>query len=57
VKTTSCDWVALTTNLYPCMIELKEECPARRDPEQLVLAIAAAATTISISDEQILALP
>jgi len=57
VKTTSCDAVALTTDLYACIIEVKEDRPRQRDLQQLVLALAAASSPIGVSDEQILALP
>ena len=57
MKTTTCDSVALTTNLYPCVIELKDEGPLRRDWEQLALAIAASGHRTSVSDEQVLDLP
>jgi len=56
VKTTSCDSVALTTDLYPCVIELKEERPVQRDLEQLFLALAAPSQA-RVSDEQVLSLP
>ena len=56
MKTTSCDSVVLTTDLYPCVIELKEKRPLRRDLEQLVLTIAAG-NRMSVSDEQVLELP
>jgi hypothetical protein len=49
--------VALTTNLYACVIELKEERPLRRDLERLVLAIAASVSSMSVRDEQVLELP
>ncbi len=56
VKTTSCDSVALTTDLYACLIETKEERSPSRELEQLVLALATSAKT-TVSDEQILSLP
>ena len=56
MKSTSCDSVGLTTDLYACVIELKEERPVKQELDQLVLAIAAS-TCIGVSDEQILSLP
>ena len=56
MKTTSCDAVALTTDLYACVIETKEERPTNRELEQLVLALAMSTQT-SMSDEQMLSLP
>ncbi len=56
VKTTSCDSVALTTDLYACLIEVKEERSPIRDLEQLVLSLAMS-TPARISDEQVLSLP
>ena len=57
MKTTSCDAVGLTTDLYACVIESKEDRPLRRELEQLALAIAASGSQIGVSDEQILSLP
>ena len=56
MKTTSCDAVALTTDLYACIIEVKVDRPRQRDLQQLVLGLAAS-NPIGVSDEQILALP
>ena len=56
MKSTSCDSVGLTTDLYACVIEFKEERAAQRDLEQLVLAIAMNPNA-NVSDEQILSLP
>jgi len=56
VKSTSCDSVGLTTDLYACVIELKEERSVQRELEQLVLAIAMS-TQAHASDEQVLSLP
>ena len=56
MKSTSCDSVGLTTDLYACVIELKEERPVQRDLERLWLAIAMSPGA-QVSDEQILSLP
>ena len=56
MKSTSCDSVALTTDLYACLIEVKEERSPICDLEQLVLALTTS-TPARISDEQVLSLP
>ena len=55
MKSTSCDAVGLTTDLYACLIELKEERLVQRDLEQLMLALVSA--PVRVSDEQVLSLP
>ncbi len=56
MKSTTCDSVALTTDLYACAIEIKEERSPIRDLEQLVLSLAMTAPS-RFSDEQVLSLP
>jgi len=56
VKTTGCDAVALTTDLYACVMEIKEQRPRIRELKQLVAALAMSAA-VRESDEQILSLP
>ena len=56
MKSTTCDSVALTTDLYACMTEAKGEQPPR-DWQQLMLAIAAANGRTGVCDEQVLELP
>jgi hypothetical protein len=56
VKSTICDSVGLTTDLYACVIEIKEERSPVRELEQLVLALATS-TQATVSDEQVLSLP
>jgi len=56
VKTTSCDSVALTTDLYACLIETKEERSPVVELEQLMLSLAMSTPT-RVSDEQVLSLP
>jgi len=48
--------VALTTDLYSCVIETKEERPLRRELEQLMLTIMAG-SRMTAADEQVLGLP
>jgi hypothetical protein len=56
VKSTNCDAVALTTDLYACLIETKEARSTRCELEKLVLSLAVSAQ-VSESDEQVLSLP
>ena len=59
MKSTSCDSVGLTSDLYACVIELKEDQPVRYPVEQLALTLAFRPTTSETTarDEQILSLP
>lgn len=56
MKSTTFDSVALTTDLYACLIETKEERSPGRELEQLVLSLAMSGPA-AVSDEQVLALP
>ena len=56
MKSTTCDSVALTTDLYACVIEIKEERSPIRDLERLVLSLATS-TPDRVRDEQVLSLP
>jgi len=56
VKSTTCDSVALTTDLHICVTEAKDE-RRRRDWQQFLLAIYAAGSRMSVRDEQVLELP
>jgi hypothetical protein len=48
--------VALSTDLYAFVIEPKDEKP-RRDWQELLVAIVAAGSRMSVRDEQVLELP
>jgi hypothetical protein len=56
VKSTTFDSVALTTDLYACVIETKEERSTSRELEQLALSLAVC-SQMDVSDEQLLSLP
>ena len=56
MKSTNCDAVGLTPDLYACLVELKTACPLPERVEQLFL-LALPVHESSLSDEQILALP
>ena len=52
----TCDSVGLTTDLYGCVVELKEV-PPQNILQWLALAFFGAATALSVADEQVLSLP
>ena len=56
MKTTSCDVVSLTADLYACVIESKEERPLRQQIERLARWLIAD-HELTARDEQILSLP